>query len=86
MATGRIQMYGTTWCGDCKRAKKFFGEHRVPYDFIDVDEDFDGLRVVEEANRGKRVIPMNYTLCRFLPQWGLNHRGASLGRLPLSQR
>ena len=50
-------MYGTTWCGDCKRAKKFFGEHRVPYDFIDVDEDRDGIRVVEEANQGKRVIP-----------------------------
>jgi len=22
-----IKMYGTNWCQDCKRAKKFFGEH-----------------------------------------------------------
>ena len=32
-----IRMYGTLWCGDCKRAKKFFGEQRVQYDFVDID-------------------------------------------------
>ncbi len=53
----RITMYGTTWCQDCKRAKTFFGEHRVAYDFIDVDQDADGLRIVEQANAGKRIIP-----------------------------
>jgi thioredoxin reductase (NADPH) len=50
-------MYGTTWCQDCKRAKKFFGEHRIPYNFIDVDQDSDGLRLVEQTNAGKRIIP-----------------------------
>jgi thioredoxin reductase (NADPH) len=54
---GGITMYGTTWCQDCKRAKQFFGEHRVAYAFIDVDEDADGLRVVEQHNDGKHVIP-----------------------------
>ncbi len=52
-----IRMYGTAWCSDCKRAKKFFGEHLVPYEFVDVDENPEGLRIVEEANRGKRIIP-----------------------------
>ncbi len=56
-ATQTITMYGTTWCQDCKQAKKFFGEHRVAYDFIDVDHDAAGLRVVEETNAGKRIIP-----------------------------
>jgi len=50
-------MYGTAWCQDCKRAKQFFGEHRVAYTFIDVDEDAVGLRVVEQHNAGKHVIP-----------------------------
>ena len=54
---GTIRMYGTTWCQDCKRAKQFFGEHRVPYAFVDVDQDGDGLRLVERVNDGKRVIP-----------------------------
>jgi thioredoxin reductase (NADPH) len=53
----RITMYGTTWCQDCKRAKKFFGEHRVAYDFVDVDQDADGLHIVEQTNAGKRIIP-----------------------------
>ena len=57
MQPNKITMYGTTWCQDCKRAKKFFGEHRIPYDFIDVDQDLDGLRLVEQTNAGKRIIP-----------------------------
>jgi thioredoxin reductase (NADPH) len=58
MADSEIKLYGTTWCGDCKRAKKFFGEHRVAYDFIDVDSDAEGLKIVEEVNQGKRIIPV----------------------------
>jgi thioredoxin reductase (NADPH) len=57
VSNGKITMYGTTWCQDCKRAKQFFGEHRVAYRFIDVDEDADGLHVVEQYNGGKHVVP-----------------------------
>src|SRR5918912_995245 len=57
MSDDRIRMYGTSWCSDCKRAKKFFGEHRVAYDFIDVDADAAGLKIVEQINQGKRIIP-----------------------------
>jgi len=52
-----IKMYGTAWCSDCKRAKKFFGEQRVHYDFVDVDGDPEGLAIVEKANNGKHIIP-----------------------------
>jgi thioredoxin reductase (NADPH) len=58
MLDGGIRLYGAPWCSDCKRAKKFFGEHRVVYDFIDVEEDAEGLRIVEETNNGKRIIPV----------------------------
>lgn len=58
MSHTEITMYGTLWCGDCKRAKQFFGEQRVHYDFVDIDGDADGMRVVEEANGGKHVIPV----------------------------
>jgi thioredoxin reductase (NADPH) len=54
---GAMRMYGTTWCQDCKRAKQFFGEHRVPYAFVDIDQDADGLRLVERLNDGKHIIP-----------------------------
>jgi thioredoxin reductase (NADPH) len=51
-------MYGTYWCSDCKRVKRFFGEHRVQYDFVDVDADPEGLAIVEKANNGKHIIPV----------------------------
>ena len=57
MAHTDIKMYGTPWCSDCRRTKKFFGEQRVHYDFIDVDADASGLAVVERVNNGKHVIP-----------------------------
>jgi thioredoxin reductase (NADPH) len=52
-----ITMYGTGWCGDCKRAKQFFGEQRVHYDFVDVDADASGRTTVEGLNDGKTIIP-----------------------------
>jgi len=52
-----IRVYGTTWCGDCKRAKKFLGEHRVPYEWTDIDSDAEGQRIVIQASNGKRIIP-----------------------------
>jgi glutaredoxin len=52
-----ILMYGTAWCSDCKRAKQFFGEQRVSYDFIDVDADPAGRAVVQQHTGGKDIIP-----------------------------
>lgn len=57
MSHTNIKMYGTLWCSDCKRTKKFFGEQRVHYDFIDIDQDPSGLAIVEKANGGKQIIP-----------------------------
>jgi thioredoxin reductase (NADPH) len=53
-----IKLYGTSWCSDCKRAKQFFGEQRVHYDFVDVDSDAEGMAYVEQVNQGKQVIPV----------------------------
>lgn len=57
MDDGNITLYGTLWCSDCKRAKKFFGEQRVHYTFVDIDANPNGLEVVERANNGKHIIP-----------------------------
>jgi thioredoxin reductase (NADPH) len=58
MATSsNLTVYGTTWCPDCKRAKKFFGEHRIQYAWVDVEQDPSGLQKIEEINRGKQIIP-----------------------------
>ena len=50
-------MYGTDWCGDTIRAKSFFEAHRIPYDYVDVDFDKEGLEFVKLVNAGRRVVP-----------------------------
>lgn len=50
-------MYGTLWCGDCKRAKKFLGEQRIHYDYVDIEQNADGLALIERLNNGKQIIP-----------------------------
>ncbi|MDH5224973.1 MAG: FAD-dependent oxidoreductase, partial [Actinomycetota bacterium] len=52
-----ITVYGAPWCPDCKRAKKFLGEHRVVYDWVDIDHDADAEQRVMQLNEGKRIIP-----------------------------
>jgi thioredoxin reductase (NADPH) len=58
VAGNGITLYGTNWCSDCKRAKQFFGEQRVHYDFVDVDADAEGMAYVEKVNEGKQIIPV----------------------------
>jgi thioredoxin reductase (NADPH) len=52
-----ITLYGTGWCPDCKRSKQFFGEQRVPYRYVDIDNDPESVAFVEQTNNGLRSIP-----------------------------
>lgn len=52
-----IVLYGTAWCPDCKRAKRFFGEHRVPYLNVDIEQDPQAMEFVIALNQGKQIIP-----------------------------
>lgn len=55
--TEEIIVYSTVWCPDCKQAKKFFNDHRIQYQNIDIEKDSDAMEYVKEVNDGKRVIP-----------------------------
>lgn len=55
--TDKITVYSATWCSDCKRAKKFFGEHRIQYENIDIEQNPEAVAVVEKINHGMRSIP-----------------------------
>ena len=52
-----ITVYGSSWCSDCKRAKRFLGDQQVQYRWVDVEQDEQGRRFVEEHNDGKTIIP-----------------------------
>lgn len=53
----QITVYGAPWCSDCRRAKKFLGEQRIHYHWVDIEQDAEGQALVERLNGGKRIIP-----------------------------
>ena len=57
MSQADMTVYGAPWCPDCKRAKQFLGEQRVRYNWVDIDEDEEGRKYVQQANNGKQIIP-----------------------------
>ncbi|HET8843524.1 MAG TPA: FAD-dependent oxidoreductase, partial [Ktedonobacteraceae bacterium] len=57
MAQQEIKLYGTNWCSDCKRSKKFLGEQRIRYEFIDIEEDSKGQAYVQQVQNGGLSIP-----------------------------
>lgn len=52
-----VKVYITGWSTDCQLAKKFLDDEGIFYEEVDIDESADGARFVEQANRGKRIVP-----------------------------
>ena len=57
METLPIKFYGTTWCGDCRRAKAVFAEMQVTYVWFDIDQSPQAAKLVQQVNRGLRRVP-----------------------------
>jgi thioredoxin reductase (NADPH) len=59
MATdsGTITVIGAHWCPDCRRAKSFLADHRVAYQWVDLEEHPEASERVEALNGGSRIIP-----------------------------
>ena len=53
----KLRVIGASWCPDCKRAKTFLGQHRIEFDWVDMESDPSAQAEVERINGGKRIIP-----------------------------
>ena len=56
-----ITMYGADWCGDCRRAEKFFVDNNIEYQKVDLELDENEHFVESEVlrrNNGKKSIPV----------------------------
>ena len=53
----KIKVYGAKTCPDTRRARQFLEDKHVPYAWIDVDEDQEGLRLIKSVNNGNRTTP-----------------------------
>jgi len=52
-----ITMYSTSWCVDCRRAKKFLTERGVNFSEVNIDEEPDAEELVLQVNEGCRKVP-----------------------------
>jgi mycoredoxin len=52
-----IILYGTPWCGDCRRSRRFLESEGIPYRYIDIDLDAAAAAEVERINEGYRSVP-----------------------------
>ena len=55
--TTLVTIYGTPWCGDCRRAKKFLQERGVAFREVNIDDAPDAEKLVLEVNQGLRKVP-----------------------------
>jgi len=53
----KIKMYATTWCGDCRLAKRWFDAHGVDYEYINIEHDERAAELVLKLNNGMRTVP-----------------------------
>jgi mycoredoxin len=57
MSNQTITIYGTPWCGDCRRALRVLDQHQASYHYVDIEHDDAARSHVERINRGNRSVP-----------------------------
>jgi mycoredoxin len=57
MSNQTITIYGTPWCGDCRRALRVLDQHKANYHYVDIEHDDAARYHVERINRGNRSVP-----------------------------
>lgn len=57
MTEKQIIMYGTDWCSDCIRARRFLDDNQIAYSWINIDKDPDAELLVKNLNQGFRSVP-----------------------------
>ena len=55
--SGKIVMYCTSWCPDCRRARNWMKANNLDYVEIDIDKDSAAAEQVKKWNNGKRISP-----------------------------
>jgi thioredoxin reductase (NADPH) len=68
MQPANIIVYGAHWCPDCRTSKQFLGEHQIPYQWVDIEEDKTAEQRIIQKNNGKRIIPTIPTAANTVPK------------------
>ena len=57
MSNQQITVYGTPWCGDCKRALRVLDQYQASYQYVNIEVDESARSYVEQVNRGFQSVP-----------------------------
>ena len=55
--TDKVQMYTTSWCGDCQVTKTFLKKLDVPFEEINIEQVDGAADYVMSVNGGRRSVP-----------------------------
>ncbi len=53
----QITIYTRPWCGGVMRVKRWLDQRDIPYTEIDISQDQEAARFVEELNGGYQSVP-----------------------------
>ena len=56
-SSDKLIIYGTVWCGMCRRTRAYLDSQQIPYEFINIDNNQAAGAFVEKVNRGYRSVP-----------------------------
>lgn len=52
-----VKMYSTTWCPDCRNAKRYLDARGIAYEEINIETTPGAAEFVMSVNAGKRKVP-----------------------------
>lgn len=55
--TDTFTMYTTPWCGYCHRLKSQLDREGIVFDIVDIEQQPEAAKLVEEANGGNQTVP-----------------------------
>ncbi|MFL6193909.1 MAG: glutaredoxin family protein [Thermoanaerobaculia bacterium] len=54
---GHLTVYSSSWCPDCRRAKRVLEEAEASFSEVDIDQDSGAEALVLRRSGGRRVVP-----------------------------
>jgi glutaredoxin len=60
-----ITVYGSNWCGDCRRAKRFLQDRGIAFHEVNIEDSPEAAALVMKVNDGRRKIPTIETEGRY---------------------
>lgn len=64
-SSGKVILYGTSWCGYCKKTREFLAENNIAYTEFDIESSDEGRRRYDAINgSGVPVLEVSNTVIR----------------------